>query len=244
MYKLFLLITLFLPSVVLSMSADELVKEADKYRQSSDNLKVSSVIKLYKNNELDRERAYDVYLRSGRQSLVLSKSPSEKGQKVLMLKDSFWLLMPKSKRPIRITPMQKLLGEASTGDVATMSWHEDYDAKFITKYESSENGNNILELTAKTKGVTYKRIVLSLAPKTNFPVEAELYLPSGKLAKIAHFVLEKENGELRVVKMIIKDRINKTQHTEIEYLQSTPYTLNNKFYNPSYLARNPALNIR
>jgi len=41
---------------------------------------------------------------------------------VLMLGDDFWLLMPSSQRPLRITPMQKLLGDASTGDIATLSW--------------------------------------------------------------------------------------------------------------------------
>jgi glutamate racemase/predicted negative regulator of RcsB-dependent stress response len=34
--------------------------------------------------------------------------------------------MPGSARPLRITPMQKLLGDASTGDIATLRWAEDY----------------------------------------------------------------------------------------------------------------------
>lgn len=32
-----------------------------------------------------------------------------------MLGDNYWLLMPKSRRPIRITPMQKLLGKRRWG---------------------------------------------------------------------------------------------------------------------------------
>jgi len=252
MYKLivqFILIFLFvLPAASYAttdqLNANQLVKEADKYRQSSDEAKVSTVIKLYKDNVLDRERTYDVYLQPGRKSLVISQSPSEKGQKVLMIKDNFWLLLPKTKRPIRITPMQKLLGEASTGDVATMSWHGDYHAEFLAEHERSDGENIELRLTAKTKGVTYKRINLSLTPKTSFPVKAELYLASGKLAKIAHFVLEDGGSEIRVRKMILKDRINKNQHTEIEYLENQPYSLANKYYNPSYLAKNPTMTIR
>jgi hypothetical protein len=56
-----------------------------------------------------------------------SAAPAERGQKLLMQGDDFWLMMPASQRPLRITPMQKLLGEASTGDIATMTWGEDYD---------------------------------------------------------------------------------------------------------------------
>ena len=74
----------------------------------------------------DKERRYTVFAQAEHQSLVLMQSPAEKGQKVLMLGDDFWLLMPGSQRPLRITPMQKLLGDASTGDIATMSWADDY----------------------------------------------------------------------------------------------------------------------
>ena len=72
-----------------------------------------------------------MFAQGQRQSLVLMQSPAEKGQKVLMLGDDFWLLMPESQRPLRITPMQKLLGAASTGDIASMSWADDYSGQLI-----------------------------------------------------------------------------------------------------------------
>jgi hypothetical protein len=59
------------------------------------------------------------------------RSPAEPGQKVLMLGDDFWLLMPGSQRAMRITPMQKLLGDASTGDIATMNWADDYGGSVV-----------------------------------------------------------------------------------------------------------------
>jgi hypothetical protein len=58
---------------------------------------------------------------------------AEAGQKVLMLGDDFWLLMPGSQRPLRITPSQKLLGDASTGDIATLSWADDYGGSWSAK---------------------------------------------------------------------------------------------------------------
>jgi len=56
-----------------------------------------------------------------KETSVIFKSAVEAGQKMLMLQDNYWLQMPKSRRPIRITPMQKLLGEASVGDISTLS---------------------------------------------------------------------------------------------------------------------------
>ena len=94
-----------------AVSVEQRVKHADLYRLESSNAKVTTFVKLYEDQTLDKTRAYDVYLRSGRESLVLFKSPVEAGQKMLMLGDNYWLVMPKSRRPIRITPMQKLLGK-------------------------------------------------------------------------------------------------------------------------------------
>src|ERR1700754_5026463 len=100
-----------------------LLNAADKYRMSSDNMQVDTQISVFNaDGSPDKERRYTVFAQAGHQSLVLMQSPAEKGQKVLMLGDDFWLLMPGSQRPLRITPMQKLLGDASTGDIATMSW--------------------------------------------------------------------------------------------------------------------------
>ena len=83
----------------------QMIKAADDYRLDNAAAKVVSEVLLYKNNELDKTRQYTVYMRENRESLVLFNSQVEAGQKMLMLGDNYWLLMPKSRRPIRITPM-------------------------------------------------------------------------------------------------------------------------------------------
>ena len=247
MYKLFITGLLLFPFAIHALDAEQLLKAADEYRQSGEEILVRSVIKLYKDNELERERAYDVYIRPDRQSLVISKTPSEKGQKVLMLDDKFWLLLPKSKRPIRITPMQKLIGEASTGDIATMKWHEDYAPEIVTTSQPSNNQENndeiALLLTAKHKGATYQKIHLWIAEHSYIPKRAELFLTSGKLAKIARFEVNQVNGREQVTKMILHDNINRQQHTEITYIENKAFSIDQKYFNPTYLARNPAFEI-
>ncbi len=246
MFKYWLLLSLLLPCLA-QANADELaqamLREADSYRQNSDEVKVSVRISLFKNNELDKEQRYDVFIKPDRQTLVIGRSPLEIGQKVLMLDDKFWLVLPKTKRPIRITPMQKLLGEASTGDIATMRWNEDYKATLSAHAKDAESGLHELILTAKRKGVTYKKILLSLDPQGNQPVRAELYLASGKLAKVANFGFEGVGDQRRMVTMTLRDKIKRSQYTDIEYLSSEPYQLPKKFYNPAYLAKNPRLQL-
>jgi hypothetical protein len=112
-----------------------LLKKADAYRLQEGAAQVETRVELYRGDALDKERRYTVYLKPGRRSLVLMKSPAEAGQKVLMLADQFWLLMPDTQRPLRITATQKLLGEASTGDIANMTWSDDYEGKVADEKE-------------------------------------------------------------------------------------------------------------
>ncbi|MGY3572736.1 outer membrane lipoprotein-sorting protein [Vibrio paucivorans] len=224
-------------------NAQQMVINADNYRLDSASSKVVSLVKLYEHDELDKTRAYNVYTRPNRESLVVFKSQVEAGQKMLMLGDNYWLLMPKSRRPIRITPMQKLLGEASVGDISTLTWSDDYQPKLITQQNVElENEQKVvtnkLELTAKTNGASYQRIELWLDASDDFPVKANLYLRSGKLAKQAWFHPGEREGKQRVVAMTLLDRIQPAKKTVIEYQSITPKELSEKYYNPAYLTRN------
>ena len=70
-----------------------LLKDADHYRMSADNLQVETQISVFNTDgSPDKERRYTVFAQAGRKSLVLMQSPVEKGQKVLMLGDDFWLV--------------------------------------------------------------------------------------------------------------------------------------------------------
>ena len=230
----------------MSLAADNvetILKKADNYRLSQNTAQVETRVLLYKKGKLSKERDYSVYIKSGRKSLVIFKSAVERGQKVLMLNDKFWMIMPKSRRPIRITPMQKLLGEASTGDIATMTWSEDYDGKISRKVVVNKTPCLKLELHSIRRGTTYARIELYVAQNDYFPVKANLYVASGKLAKRAYFKLGKVNGRKQVNAMTLIDKIKRQRKTVIRYLSITPRNIPNKFYNPMYLVRNIKLRI-
>ncbi len=152
-----------------------MIKNADNYRLDESSAKVVSEVKLYQNGELDKTRQYHVYTRPDRESLVLFKSQVEAGQKMLMLGDNYWLLMPKSRRPIRITPMQKLLGEASVGDISTLTWSEDYQGEWVgeTQVEIANSDlapitANQLKLIAKTGARVIRPLIYGLMQVTIF----------------------------------------------------------------------------
>jgi len=230
-----------LPLQVHAESASRMLNRVDQYRLRLPEAKVVTLVKLYKDNTLDKTRLYWVYTHPKRKSLVLFKSNVEDGQKLLMLSDDFWLLMPNSHRPIRITPMQKLLGSASIGDIATLNWSEQYTANYTGMSNIDVYGQSLVEaklvLNAKNKAVTYKKITLWVDPQTDFPIRADLYLQSQKLAKQAFFYPDNKEHPNKIVSMTLLDRIRPNIKTVIEYQKVTPYHLDDKYYNPAYLIR-------
>ena len=250
-----------------------LVKTADQYRVSisgptpgtkaapavvADNLQVDTQVQLFNaDGTLNKERRYTVFAQGPRQSLVLMQSPAEKGQKVLMLGDDFWLLLPNSQRPVRITPMQKLLGDASTGDIATLSWSGDYAATLVGE-EACQADKDFKEkladvalsankhcyhisMQANRKGVTYQRVELWVGTQRHEPVRADLYVQSDKLAKQAHFIVDKPGAGALVSDMLLVDQLGNQKVTRVSYLSRKARTVPTEWLNPMFLARNPAL---
>jgi len=221
-----------------------LLKAADKYRMGSENMQVDTQITVFNTDgSPDKERRYTVFAQVKHQSLVLMQSPAEKGQKVLMLGDDFWLLMPNSQRPLRITPMQKLLGDASTGDIATMSWAEDYTGTVAGEERCGEPAQACLHLSlqAARKGVTYQRIELWIGKARHEPVKADLYVQSDKLAKQARFVMDKPAMPTMVTEMLLRDQLTNKKETQVRYLARKEHTVPEAWLNPMFLARNPVL---
>lgn len=225
--------------------ASTLLKTADRFRTGQSNLQVETLVTtVNRDGSADKERRYTVFVQDQHRSLVLMRSPAEAGQKVLMLGDDFWLLMPSSQRPLRITPTQKLLGDASTGDIATLSWAEDYSGTLAGEEVCEAEAAKPrpcwhLSLSASRKGVSYQRIELWLGKVRYEPVRADLYVQSDKLAKQARFVLNKAGTE--VDEMLLQDQLSSHKLTRIQYLDRKGKQVPETWLNPMFLVRNPSL---
>lgn len=83
----------------------------------------------------------------------------------LMLKNGndLWFYDPTSKASVRLSPQQRLLGQASNGDVATVNFAKDYRVKLageepITDGERRTRNAYKLDLTAAIADATYTTI--------------------------------------------------------------------------------------
>jgi hypothetical protein len=252
-HKLFLFAALLI--VFPALAHDDvrvLLKQADAYRLPAAAARVEVSVESYRNEALNKERRYTVYIKPGRRSLLLMRSPMEIGQKILMLGDQFWLLMPDSQRPLRITASQRLLGEASTGDVSSMVWSEDYSGEMagevtcpsppvgLPGIELPNKARSCLHLnlSAAHPGVNYSHVDLFLDKASKMPVKADLFVISGKQAKEAWYEPKMANGQLRIMGMALLDQIQVSQYTVVRYLNMVAKDMPEEFFNPASLIRN------
>jgi len=159
-------------------------------------------------------RQYTIFHKDAVKTLVLLRKPvSNKGDLVLMDAENLWFYQKKSRRPIRITPIQRLTGAVSYGDVARINWSYDYTVEQVIGEEKLESGDRalLLSLKAKTKSATYNSIKLWLTPEAYTPIKAEVYLLSGKKFKSIDFLEYSEvDGKFVNTSMKIIDHLQKS----------------------------------
>jgi outer membrane lipoprotein-sorting protein len=208
-----------------------ILRKADSYRLRDASSQVDTLVQTFKDGKQDKEKRYQVLLRPGGKALILFRSPGEAGQKVLMSGDDFWMMLPGSSRPIRITPLQKLLGDASTGDIATMTWSGDYTGSVAREVEIDGVSCLELELAATRKTLSYQRVVLHVAKTDHRPVHADLYATSNKRLKQARFSQDR---------MVLVDEIKTGRETVVTTLAVKPRQFGDELFNPMYLSRSDA----
>lgn len=223
-----------------AFDVDAILKKADSFRLPDASAQLDTVVQTLKGGKPDKEKRYLILVRPGGKSLVLSRTPGEAGQKVLMSGDDFWLLIPGSARPMRITPMQKLLGEASTGDIANMTWAGDYAGKVVRELEVDGVACLELDLSALRKSLSYQRIVLHVAKSDYRPVHADLFAASDRKIKQARYSVETRDGRTSVTRMTLIDEIQTSRETQVHMLSNKPRQFGDELFNPMYLSRNDA----
>jgi hypothetical protein len=199
-----------------SITAELLVEKIDAFR-GLDNAGFSFDITnvSYKAGRDARTNQLSVDVKAVK-SLVTFESPARQKGRVLLKQDNdMWLYIPGTRKVIRISPAQRLLGETSNGDVTGSNLALDYDATLSSEESDQPQGHIKLILTAKNKTVSYQKVVFWLEEKAPYkPIRSEYYARSGKLLKTADYKAFKDfNGELKIHKMLLTDPLIEGSYT-------------------------------
>ncbi|MGE5645981.1 MAG: outer membrane lipoprotein-sorting protein [Acidobacteriota bacterium] len=210
---------------------DALMKQFDSVRNGWESFVVRVSIRNFENGKQDEQHLFDVYQKGAEKTYVEFLSPREKGRHLLMLGDDMWIYLPDTSRPIRITPLERLSGNASNGDVARTSYRLDYEAVFLRTEPVDGTDCHLLELTARRKGSTYRKIHLWLRARDGRPVKADFFVASGKQLKSATYDKYQETGGRVLLRQItIYDQVRKGSRSVMEYLDFTPRALPDRIF--------------
>ncbi len=160
----------------------------------------------------------------GNNTLARFTSPANMNDRmVLMVDRNMWFIRSGLKKPVSLSPRQKLMGDAANGDIASTNYVEDYEAVLLGEETVRNEPCYVLDLKAANKNVTYDRIKYWVSKERLVGVQADFYTVSGKLFKTAEFKYENhvriETGEdiPFVSELIIHDAIQKDRITTMTY---------------------------
>ena len=211
--------------------AQALLKRSDSFRNGWPSYVVRVKITDYESGKPDEEHLYEVSQKGTDKTYVDFMSSREKGEHLLMLGDDMWVYLPDTSRPVRITPLERLSGDASNGDVARTNYAVDYTPEYLRAERVGAVECYVLNLTAKRKGATYQRILYWLRVPDVRPVRAEFYLTSGKQIKSATFdeYIPSDGREL-LRRLTLYDEIRHNSHSVLEYSGAAPRSLPDKLF--------------
>jgi len=177
------IILLFLAALpLLAQSGEEILARVDRLRHPWPAFTVELTVKVPK-----AAQRWKVSARENGDARLDGLSEKEKGRAVLLLGDQMWLLLPGTKRPVKVTPQQRMMGPAAGGDVARTRFREDYTVQAVAEEPLDDQACWRLELTAKRPALSARQVVLWVAKEGTLPLKAEFRLASGRLARTARF---------------------------------------------------------
>lgn len=226
---------LLLAALIASMSAgaaplaQEILAASDAIRNPGKPFGLTVNLIEYRNGKQSDSNTLAVYSKaeekSGRfRSLIRFLAPPRDANK-LMLKsgNELWFHDPSSKASIRISPQQRLLGQAANGDVVTVNLAKDYQARLVAEEEISDGDHRMrrchkLLLNALFEDVTYHHVEMWIETASSRPVKAGFYSESNRLLKTAYYRrYQLQLGAERPTETVIIDGLDPRWITVMRY---------------------------
>jgi outer membrane lipoprotein-sorting protein len=210
-------------------AAQRILAASDAVRNPKSSFALTNTLTEYHNGRATDTSTLEIYARAdaltGQYRNLIRFAAPARDQDKLMLKNGndLWFYDPSSQASVRISPRQRLLGQAANGDVVTVNLAKDYRAELGDDTEV-EDGDRIarhchlLRLTAGAADVTYDHIEMWIDVASSRPVKAKFYAESGQLLKTAYYRrYQRELDAERPTETVIIDGLDHAWVTIMRY---------------------------
>jgi hypothetical protein len=237
------------PSALAAPDAQSLLSASDAIRNPGQPFKVTVTLTEYeKGVQTDGSTllSYSRTLEAGGQfvSLIRFMLPArDTGKLMLKQGNDLWFFDPGTKASVRLSPQQRLMGQASNGDVVTVNFAKDYRATLAGE-ESIQDGERRtrktykLVLAAASPDATYAAIDLWIDIDNNSPLKARFHAESGRLLKTAYFRrFQTQLGAERPTETVIIDGLNPQSVTIVRLSEFGARNIPTSWFQRDFLPR-------
>lgn len=230
---------MFSPAAVLllaaALSPSDLLRLADRPRETYREAIVSTRVTVVEGGRETGTSEFDVYRKGDDRALIIFTGGKQKGRKILTVGEKFWLIVPGSSRAIPVTSNQRLVGGASFGDVARLSFAGAFTATPASNAETVDGRLcDVLDLAARVPSAAYASGRVWIDRQDHFARRAVLALASGKQAKeIAYEQYEMDAAGPVLRRMTIRDLLDaRGVASRIEYVGYRKARLPDSLFTP------------
>ncbi|HJV53636.1 MAG TPA: outer membrane lipoprotein-sorting protein [Noviherbaspirillum sp.] len=241
--------SLYATQAMAAPSAQEILAASDAVRNPDYSFGLTTTLIEYKGGKQNDSSTLAVYSKADRNSgqfrnLIRFVAPARDANK-LMLKsgNDLWFYDPSNKASIRISPQQRLLGQAANGDIVTTNLAKDYKAELAAEEDTQDGERQTrhcykLALSATAPDVTYHRIEMWIDTGNNRPVKARYYTESGRLLKSAYFRrYQTQLGAERPTETVIIDGLDPNWVTVMRFSDYAKRDVPEAWLQRDYLSR-------
>ncbi|MFV0436196.1 MAG: outer membrane lipoprotein-sorting protein [Desulfopila sp.] len=217
--------------VLAAPAAEEILRRTDLIRNPATPFSTQVRISEYQNARLVDEMVVKVRSKQAPDSgqyrtLVSFTQPLvDRGKLMLRNANEVWFFDPAARSSVRISPQQRLLGQAANGDIMTTNFALDYSVVLIGEEQISDADRQqrsswklLLTSRADSAGLTYSRIDYWVDRDSGGPIMGRFYAASGRLLKQAYYRnYQKVLGRLRPTEVIIVDAVDRAKVTRMAF---------------------------
>ncbi len=230
-------------------TAQEIIAATDRLRNPDAPFRLTSTLVEYVSGQPRGRSVVFVYAKEDpasrrfRNLVRYVEPPRDAGKMALLDNRVLWFYDPASKASVRISPQQRLIGQAAIGDVLTVNLAADYTGTLVgtETIQDAARADKLcwhLDMTAATDLATYFRVEYWVEQGSFYPIKAKFYSDSGRLLKILYYrAFEPQLGRVRPTEAVIIDAVDTALVTTVKSSDYRLQEIPEAWFQRDYLPR-------
>lgn len=232
-----------------AQTARDIIAGADRIRNPEEPFRSTTVLTEYVQGKPRDRTVLTVYSKEDRatgqfRNLVrYVEPPRDAGKMALLDGQNLWFYDPAAKSSVRISTQQRLVGQASIGDVLTVNFAVDYAGTLlgdetITDVEHQKRDCWHLDLRAASPTAVYSQAEYWVEHGSFWPIKTKFYSESGRVLKVLYYRgFGQRLGGIRPGGAVIIDAVDATLVTTVQFENPAFQAIPDFWYQRDYLPR-------